>query len=239
MVETSGATARPALLRPRRVWLMLLVALVAGAVMAAPYITLDITRSRLSVSSELHYGLLVVHIGTALVALVLGPLQFVPAIQVRRRVHRQIGRTYLLVGVLPSAITVIPVALLSGRLITQVGLVIPAVGWLVTGALAVRAIRRGDPRAHQDWMLRNYALTFLAITARILVPLMLLGELPFGITPANVAGLIPIGQVLGWVVNLAIVELLIRRHRARSGRVVLNSRSHTGTSRTSRESQSV
>ncbi|MGH3697470.1 MAG: hypothetical protein ACRDRX_26390 [Pseudonocardiaceae bacterium] len=89
-------------------------------------------------SSELYYGLLVAHISTALEALVLGPLQFVPAI----RVHRRIGRTYLLVGVLPSAITVIPVALLSGRLITQVGPVIPAVGWLVTGSLAVRAIRR-------------------------------------------------------------------------------------------------
>ncbi len=31
-------------------------------------------------------------------------------------------------------------------------------------------------------MMRNYALTFLAVTARILVPLMLLGGLPFGLT---------------------------------------------------------
>ena len=77
-------------------------------------------------------------------ALVLGPLQFVPAIRARRRVHRTIGRTYLLGGVLPSALAAVPVALLSGRLVTQIGLTIPAVLWLVTGALAYRAARRRD-----------------------------------------------------------------------------------------------
>ncbi|HEY2206957.1 MAG TPA: DUF2306 domain-containing protein [Pseudonocardia sp.] len=214
-------TARPpsapagSLFRPRRPWLVLGVAVLAGAAMAAPYAGLDIRASRLPVRDQVHYGLLVAHIGTALVGLVLGPLQFVPAVRARRRVHRRIGRTYLLAGVLPSALTVIPVALLSGRPATQVGLVVPALGWLVTGALGVRAVRRGDVQAHRDWMLRNYALTFLAVTARLLVPLMLLASLPFGGSPSAVTGLIPLGQVLGWVVNLAVVEVWIRRRRGR------------------------
>jgi uncharacterized membrane protein YozB (DUF420 family) len=194
-------TARPpsapagSLFRPRRPWLVLGVAVLAGAAMAAPYAGLDIRASRLPVRDQVHYGLLVAHIGTALVGLVLGPLQFVPAVRARRRVHRRIGRTYLLAGVLPSALTVI--------------------GWLVTGALGVRAVRRGDVQAHRDWMLRNYALTFLAVTARLLVPLMLLASLPFGGSPSAVTGLIPLGQVLGWVVNLAVVEVWIRRRRGR------------------------
>lgn len=171
------------LLRPRRVWLMLLVAVVAGAVMAAPYVLLDVASSRLEVEGGPHYGLLVTHVFTALVALVLGPLQFVPAIRARRRWHRRIGRAYLLVGVLPAAVTAVPVALLSGRIVTQVGLVVPAVGWLVTAWLAVRAVRRGDVAAHRAWMTRNYALTFLAVTARIVVPLMLLTGLATGATP--------------------------------------------------------
>jgi hypothetical protein len=120
--------------------------------------------------------------------------------------------------VLPSAVAAVPVALLSGRLVTQVGLVIVAVGWLVTAGLAVRAIRRGDVAAHRAWMTRNYALTFLAVTARIVVPLILLTLLATGVVARAdaatvVASLIPIGQVLGCVINLVVAEVLIRRAR--------------------------
>lgn len=195
---------------------MFVVAIGASAGMAYPYLLLDMSASRLTVTSPLHYGLLVAHIATATIALVLGPLQFVPRIRARRRVHRAIGRTYLLAGVLPSALVGIPVAILSGRPITQIGLTIPFVLWLVTGVLAVRAIRRGDVAAHRAWMTRNYALTFLAVTARILVPLSLLVQIPFTGTAGLAAmapSLIPIGQVAGWVVNLAVAEVLIRRRR--------------------------
>jgi len=216
------------LLRPRRVWLMLLVVVVAGAAMAAPYVQLDARAGRLEVGGGLHHGLLVAHVLTATVALVLGPLQFVPAIRARVRWHRRIGRTYLVVGVLPAAVTAVPVALLSGRVLTQVGLVIPAVGWLVTAGLALRAVRRGDVAAHRAWMTRNYALTFLAVTGRVLVPLLLLTGLAVGaVSPADArtatTSLIPVGQVLGWVVDLAVAEVLVRRARrsrtaSRSGR---------------------
>jgi hypothetical protein len=91
-------------------WLLLIVASVFGLVLAYPYLSLDIDNSRLDVSSSLHYAVLVVHVFTGIVALVLGPLQFMPQVRARRRVHRTIGRLYLLAGVLPSAIAAIPVA---------------------------------------------------------------------------------------------------------------------------------
>ncbi|MBC3192811.1 DUF2306 domain-containing protein [Pseudonocardia sp. C8] len=203
---------------PLRAWALVVVAAVAGVVLAAPYVLLDIGSSRLEVTGRLHYGLLVAHVLTAAVALVLGPLQFVPAVRAHTGRHRAIGRAYLLAGVVPAGLTAVPVALLSGRLVTQVGLVVPAVGWLVTAALAVRAIRRGDVEAHRSWMTRNYALTFLAVTARVLVPLMLLAQVPFGVPAdtlrASAPALIPVGQVLGWVVNLVVAEILIRRRRS-------------------------
>ncbi|MEV0829351.1 DUF2306 domain-containing protein [Nonomuraea rubra] len=206
---------RPA--RARRIWLMLVVAAGFGAVLVTPYLGLDSGSSRIDVTGEWYYYLLVAHIFTALVALVLGPLQFVPAIRARRRVHRTIGRCYLLAGVLPSALAAVPVALLSGRVVTQVGLTVPAVLWLVTGWLAVRAARRRDFVRHRHWMMRNYALTFLAVTSRILVPLFLLAQLPFSGTASiadSAESMIPIGQALGWVVNLVVVEILIRRPNA-------------------------
>lgn len=199
---------------PRLVWAVWVVAVVVGSVAIAPYVLLDTAAGRLAVLGELHYALLVGHIVTAMVALVLGPLQFVPAIRARRGWHRRIGRTYLLAGVLPSGLLGIPVALLSERVLTQVGLLIPAVAWLVTAGLAVRAIRRGDVEGHRSWMARNYALTFLAVTARILVPLMLLAQAPFAAPAPDPAAAVPVGQVLGWVVNLVIVEIVVRRRRA-------------------------
>jgi uncharacterized membrane protein len=210
----------PARTRPRLVWVLLVLAVVVGALTISPYVLLGSGTSRVEVTSGLHYALLVAHIFTAMIALVLGPLQFVPAIRARRQRHRRIGRAYLLLGVVPSGLFVIPVALLSGQLITQIGLLIPALGWLVTAWLAVRAVRRHDIEGHRSWMTRNYALTFLAVTARILVPLMLLVRLPFtgetlGAAADSVPSVVPIGQVLGWVVNLVIAEMVIRRRRAR------------------------
>ena len=214
MTAEAAATPRGA----RKVWLLFAVATIFGAVLVSPYLRLDINSSRQDVDDEAHYALLVAHIFTALVALVLGPLQFIPAMRTRRRIHRAIGRVYLLAGVLPSALTAVPVALLSGRLITQIGLTIPAILWLITGALAYRAARRHDYAQHQNWMMRNYALTFLAVTSRILVPLLLLAQIPFTTTSAgsirdSAPAMIPIGQVLGWIVNLTAAEILIRRRK--------------------------
>ncbi|MEU4619960.1 DUF2306 domain-containing protein [Actinoplanes sp. NPDC023801] len=202
----------------RGVWLMLVAAVIVTVVLVSPYVGLDIDDSRLDVGGSLHYTVLVAHIFTAAVAIVLGPLQFMDTVRARRAVHRTIGRVYLLAGVLPSAVTAIPVALWSGRIVTRIGLVTAAVLWLITGGLAYRAARRRDFAGHRDWMMRNYALTFLAVTSRLLTPLLLLVQLPFGSGgggPAGdrVASLIPIGQTLGWIVNLAVVEVVIRRRR--------------------------
>ncbi|GAA4605227.1 DUF2306 domain-containing protein [Actinoplanes octamycinicus] len=201
-------------------WLLFGVAIVVGLVLTYPYLSLDLADSRLDVRGGPHYAVLVAHIFTAAVALVLGPLQFVPRIRARRRVHRALGRVYLLAGVLPSAVAGIPVALWSGRPVTQVGLTTAAVLWLVTGVLAFRAARRRDFATHRAWMMRNYALTFLAVTSRVLVPLLLLAQIPFGgAEPGAIAerapAMIPVGQTLGWILNLLVVEWLLRRRPRR------------------------
>jgi uncharacterized membrane protein len=217
---TAGPAAPP---RAGKIWLMFVVAIIFGGVLVSPYLLLNIDNSRLDVNGEGHYAVLVAHIFTAFIALVLGPLQFIPAIRARRQIHRTIGRLYLFAGVLPSALAAVPVALLADRIVTQIGLTIAAVLWLITGTLAYRAARRHDYARHQNWMMRNYAFTFLAVSSRILVPLLLLAQIPFTTTRAgsigdNAPSMIPIGQTLGWIVNLIAAEALIRRRRSRSGR---------------------
>lgn len=209
----------PAMLAVMRARLIFLVAVVFAAVLTFPYLTLDIGTSRVDVSGTLHYGVLVAHIFTATVALVLGPLQFMPRVRARRKLHRALGRTYLLAGVLPSALAAIPVAVWSGSALTRTGLITASVLWLITGGLAFRGARRHDFDAHRAWMTRNYALTFLAVTSRVLVPLLLLAQIPFGGgDPASIGerapSMIPVGQTLGWIVNLLVAEIVIRRGRA-------------------------
>jgi uncharacterized membrane protein len=202
--------------------MLLVVAIVFALVLVFPYLGLDIADSRLDVTGTLHYAVLVGHIFAATVALVLGPLQFLRRVRARRRLHRLIGRTYLLAGVLPAAVAAIPVALWSGQLLTRIGLITAAVLWLVTGGLAYRAARRHDFAAHRAWMMRNYALTFLAVTSRVLVPLLLLVQIPFGGVAAGDIGqrapqMIPVGQTLGWIVNLIVVEVMLRRAATKPG----------------------
>ena len=202
-------------------WLLFLVAIIVSAVLVAPYLSLDSAGSRLEVSAGLHYFVLVAHVFTAAVALVAGPLQFLARVRARRPVHRLIGRIYLFAGVLPAAVTAVPVAWWSGRVVTQIGLTTAAVLWLITGGLAYRAARRGDFAGHREWMMRNYALTFLAVTSRALVPLLLLAQVPFtdgdvGSIGRQAAAMIPIGQTAGWIINLLVVESLLRRSRRRA-----------------------
>lgn len=214
------ASSRSARRTTWRIGVLLLVAVVAGIALTLPYLSLDLDAGRMEARNDVHAMLLRAHIFTALLALVLGPLQFAPAIRARRQVHRTIGRWYLFAGVLPSAVTGIPMALLSDNPVTRIGLFIPSVGWLATGGLALAAARRRDFAAHEAWMTRNYALTFLAVTSRVVVPLLLLAQLPVrdslygGSMDAAIEATIPIGQWLGWIINLVIAEVLIRRRRS-------------------------
>ena len=207
-------------MRRPTVWLLFVVAIVFGLVLTYPYLGLDIKDSRIEVRGNLRYAVLVAHIFTATVALVLGPLQFIPKVRARKRLHRALGRVYLLAGVVPSAVATIPVAIWSGSLLTQISLIIAAVLWLITGGLAYRSARRQDFSEHRAWMMRNYALTFLAVTSRILTPVLLIAQIPFASGDVRSIGehataMIPIGQTLGWIINLIVVEILIRRTPAR------------------------
>jgi uncharacterized membrane protein YozB (DUF420 family) len=200
----------------RSVWLLLVVAVVFALVLTYPYLSLDSANSRIAVHSGLRYAVLVTHIFAATVALVLGPLQFMPKLRARKRIHRTLGRLYLCAGVVPAALASIPVAMWSGNILTQISLTVAAVLWLITGGLAYRAARRREFLAHRAWMMRNYALTFLAVTSRILTPVILVTQVLIGgagSTPiaAHVTSVIPIGQTLGWIVDLIVVEILLRR----------------------------
>lgn len=78
-------------------------------------------------------------------ALIIGPFQFMPRLRDRnRRLHRRLGRVYLIAVALSSlAALVIALGVISG-LSGAIGLSLLALTWFFTGLMAYRQIRAGD-----------------------------------------------------------------------------------------------
>lgn len=156
----------------------------------------------------------VAHIVGATVFSVLGAFQFVPSLR-RRRWHRLAGRVVLpaglvaaLSGLWMSLFYALPAtdgeALLVLRLVFGTAM---AAGLVV----AFLAIRRGDVATHSAWMTRAYAIGLGAGTQ---VFTHLPWTLAFGAPDANVRAVL---MGAGWVINLAVAEVVIRRRATRSG----------------------
>jgi uncharacterized membrane protein len=149
---------------------------------------------------------LYVHVFSASLALLLGPLQFSTRLRGARPVlHRWIGRTYLSVGVLVGGLSGLYLAASAyGGPVARLGFASLAVLWLFTGVAAFRAIRGGDIAAHRRWMVRNFALSFAAVMLRLYVPAAAVAGAAFAPSYALIAWLC-------WVPNLLFAEWLWRR----------------------------
>jgi uncharacterized membrane protein YozB (DUF420 family) len=156
--------------------------------------------------SSFYYVMLYIHIIASVVALVLGPFNLSEKFRERNiSRHRKLGKVYLL-GVLIGGISGLYLAFhATGGLTAKFGFSTLALLWLLTAYLALRQIRRKQIESHQQWMIRNYALTFAAVTLRLYIILLLvfIGEEHFAVG-------YPIIAWLCWVPNLIVAELFIR-----------------------------
>ncbi|MBB6672072.1 DUF2306 domain-containing protein [Cohnella nanjingensis] len=196
-------------------WLILIV-LFGGATGFAvgPYVLLDpgLSRVDLDPSFPLHFPLLLVHIFASFLALAVGWLQFLPALRRRRPgLHRLIGRIYLICVAIGGA-TGLVVGAFTESFIRQLAFLTLAALWLFTGWRGYVAIRRRQYGAHGLWMLRSYAVTLVAATARLITPLCILifvaghGGLPPGGVQAVVSLVLEVNIWLGLIVNLLLAE---------------------------------
>ena len=159
----------------------------------------------------------VVHVVGATLYCLLGALQFAPALR-RRRWHRRAGRLLVPFG-LAAALSGLRMTVSFPRppaddvLLTPIRLAFGAamVACLVLG---VTAVRRRDIAAHRAWMTRAYAIGLGAGTQ-------VLTHLPWALLVGPPSGTPRVLLMLaGWVVNLAVVEWVLRRRPTRSRLVV-------------------
>lgn len=207
----------------RRPWPLIVLGLVTVGMVVyllSAYVPPDMTTSRVPPRSSLHYVLLVAHIFTAAVAAVAGIAQFLP--WVRRRhpaMHRWTGRAYFFLGVFPSSVVAIPVAVLGPfGSANQAALLMLDVLWIITGVAGYRAIRQHRYADHRRWMIRNFALIFGSIASRFWIPVMVLVTAPqatsvaYGGDTVAISHDIASGSAwLGAAVTLLIAEYYIQR----------------------------
>jgi uncharacterized membrane protein (DUF2068 family) len=116
---------------------------------------------------------------------------------------------YLGVGVLVGGVAGLFMSFHAfGGLLSRLGFGLLAIAWLATGILAYRAIRARDVAAHRRWMIRNFSLTFAAVTLRIYLPSSIISGIDFEVA-------YPVIAWLCWVPNLLLAEFLFNKtHKA-------------------------
>jgi hypothetical protein len=94
----------------------------------------------------------------------------------------------------------------QGGIISQVGFLVLASLWMITAGLALRAIKLRNYKAHEEWAMRCFALTFAAVTIRV--------QLGMGFaTGYKFEDFYWMLSWTCWIPNLIFAEWLIRRNR--------------------------
>lgn len=151
-------------------WLIVSTFALVTAAKASSFVTTDLYRfdPMLREKYAAHLPTVLVHGASGILVLAIGPFQFLEPL--RRRLpglHRVAGRIYL-AGIVVAGITGLRMgAMAHGGAFSQIAFVVAAALWLVTGWVALRTALRRDFRAHREWMIRNYALTFGAVALRL------------------------------------------------------------------------
>ena len=162
-----------------------------------------------------HITMLILHIVGAMLAILIGPFQFLDGMRTGRllKVHRWLGRTYL-IAVLVGGLAGLYMAQFShGGMVSHLGFAALGVLWLYSGFMAYKHIRNKQIESHREWMIRNYALTFAGVMLRLWMPIFMMAGINF------TAGYIVIAW-LCWVPNLLVAQWIINRRRNRESSLV-------------------
>lgn len=189
----------------RIVWTLLAVFCLGIAAYSARYLLHPPQTQEQALGNPLGVPWLFIHVAGAITALVLGSLQFLPALRRGSHPpHRWIGRVYVagcLVG--GGAGLVLAPGSHAGP-VASAGFGGLAVIWIVVNLLGWRAAAQGRFGEHRRWMIRSWALTLAAVTLRLYLPLVMVLDLPFLPWYRAIA-------FLAWVPNLIAAELWLRR----------------------------
>lgn len=154
--------------------------------------------------------LFVAHAVTGAVALLAASLQLgglaTPPRASQQRLHRVLGISYVVAALVTSTVSVPVVFDFDVSAPTRAAFIMEAVLWFGSTLVAYIHIRGRRVQRHREWMIRSFALTAFFITFSLWDPAT--AALPLSPDTA-----FAIAVVLGWLVNLIVAEVWIRRTR--------------------------
>lgn len=148
------------------------------------------------------------HVYTSVFVLPAGLTQF--SVYIRRNypvIHRYSGWMYSVVVILLAGPGGLYMGIYAnGGLISKISFVMLAVMWISFTAIALIKAIKGDYKEHREFLIRSFALTLSAITLRAWKYLLVFLFEP---RPMDVYQIV---AWLGWIPNLIIAELIIRKY---------------------------
>jgi len=152
---------------------------------------------------------LYLHVAGASTALLIAPIQMLPALRRAGRTwHRWLGRVYVagcLIGGVAGFVSAFGST--AGPIATS-GFASLAVLWIVVNVMGWRRATQGRFAEHRRWMIYSFAMTFAAVTLRLYLPIFPLLHRPF------VEGY-RLAAWASWVGNLIVADLYLRATHAR------------------------
>ncbi len=115
--------------------------------------------------------LISMHVVGGGIALLISPFQFM-IYRKNRTLHRYLGRVYFCAIVIGSIGGYYMAWHAFGGIISMLGLGMLSTLWLSVTLVAVMHARNGDFPAHRRWMIRSFALTYAAVTLRLMNPVL-------------------------------------------------------------------
>lgn len=205
--------------KPKRVsfgWGLMMFLAVMVSVVVSRYFTLnpEVYFPEQKLVYMAHTTMLLIHIVGAMLAILIGPFQFLDKMRTGRllKIHRWLGRTYL-IAVLFGGLAGLYLAPLShGGIISRLGFGVLALLWLYSGFKAYKHIRNKEIESHCEWMTRNYALTFAGVMLRLWMPTFVMSGVDF------TAGYVVVAW-LCWVPNLLVAEWINQNRRNKERRL--------------------
>lgn len=198
-------------IKKKLLWIVFTILAIVVGLYPATYLFLNSketgllsTKSRELVANVAYMIAFYIHIALGGLALLTGWSQFIKSWRNKYlSFHRCLGYVYV-ISVFISSITGFIISLYStGGTSATVGFCILAVLWFTSIIFAFTKVKMGKIKEHQKWMIRNYALTFAAVTLRIWLPIVLAGGGGFVLAMQVVAWLC-------WVPNVIVIEIYIR-----------------------------
>lgn len=153
------------------------------------------------------------HFFAAGLALVLAPLQLSGGVRRRwPRLHRLSGWTYM-AAILVGGVSGLSLSFeAQGGRLARLGFFSLALLWPLVTAYGVRLAVAGDHARHRAWMCRSVALTFGAVSLRVML------GVGFGVLELPFLAVYATAAWASWLLNLAVCEAILRWPRTAAPR---------------------